>query len=81
MSEEMKKDILNKELSDEELKAVNGGGAKGPGACYGAYYVQKCDATVEQGSSCWRNDFCFAFSTNYSRTIAAGYKEITGNDI
>ena len=71
MSEEMKKDILNKELSDEELKAVNGGGAKGSGACNGAYYEESCDATMEKGSWCWSNDYCAAWDSTYTETDAA----------
>ena len=70
MSEETKKEILNKELSDEELKAVNGGAARGAGGCQGAYYVENCDATVEESSWCESNDYCLILeSTYHSRSL------------
>ena len=71
MSEETKKEILDKELSDEELKAVNGGGACGPGGCQGAYYEESCDATVEGDSWCGSNDFCLVCASTYTKTDAA----------
>ena len=65
MSEEMKKEILNKDLSDEELKAVNGG--YNIGGCQEDYYEETCDATVESGSWCWSNDCCEFWDSTYTR--------------
>ena len=74
MSEEKKNEILQEKLDAEELEAVSGGAnfrsdnAKhdGPGGCSSNYYKQKCSATVEEGSHCWRDDFCFHWSENYT---------------
>lgn len=58
----------NKELSEKELNAVSGGGANGPGGCQNTsrfYYHRDCAATVEEGSWCWKNDYCMEFDERY----------------
>ena len=77
MSEETKKEILNKELSDEELKAVSGG-AQGQGGCQGPYYEGNCVATVESTSWCWSNDYCLTFDCRYKETDAV--VDFSGHD-
>ena len=56
------KKILSRELDKDELEAVSGGTAGGPGACTGSFFEEKCAATVESGSWCASNDWCVALS-------------------
>lgn len=61
-----KEDILNKQVDEDELKKVNGGGtADGPGGCAQSYYLEKCTASVEKGSDCWSTDYCSLFNRWY----------------
>lgn len=55
------------ELSDEELDAVSGGelGASGHGGCSTNFYKERCTSTVEEGSWCGRNDWCYLFHVEY----------------
>ena len=77
MSEEKKNEILQEKLDTEELEAVSGGkkmesgSNNGPkidkhGGCSSNYWKEKCSATVENGSCCWKDDHCSVFSEKYT---------------
>ena len=69
MSEEKKNEILEEKVNTEELEAVNGGWdiAEGKGGCKKCYYREGCTATVEEGSHCWKNDYCALIKEGYHR--------------
>lgn len=59
----------NKELIEKELDTVSGG-RKGHGGCQRTketYYDRDCAATVEEGSWCGSNDYCFSWSERYKK--------------
>lgn len=61
--------VMNRELDDDELDAVSGGKADGPGGCNYNFYTRKCQATVEEGSWCWSNDWCYWDDKTYGSTV------------
>lgn len=63
MSEKEKNEILNNhDLSDDELRAVSGGVV--------IDWDAQCEATVENGSSCWGTDACYGVNVKYYRNKA-----------
>ena len=65
---------LGKELDEDELTAVSGGGcdtpfggAEGPGGCRYNWYQEQCAATVEEDSWCGSNDWCQTYDETYHK--------------
>lgn len=69
--EENKKKILDQQPNEKELEAVQGGFSLGTGNCSGAYYVEKCTATVEKNSWCSSDDWCAIADSTYEMTEEA----------
>ena len=77
---------LGKELDEDELTAVSGGGcdnpfggSPGPGGCKLNYFKKECAATVEEGSWCGTNDWCDQWDERYTDRIA--YSGCSGSEI
>ena len=59
LAEEFREYLLQgQEISDEELDAVSGGADRD-------WLKDGCSATVEPGSWCWSDDFCYTWDTTY----------------
>ena len=56
--ETLKKSRADQELSLDELEAVSGGYDRD-------YLTDGCSATVEPGSWCWSDDYCYEFDVTY----------------
>lgn len=70
--EEFKNAIKNnKELNEKDLKSVSGGVSLGHGGCQRSrhvFYDRDCASTVEEGSWCKSNDWCFMWDEEYKVT-------------
>lgn len=66
--------LLSREIDENELTAISGGGeacpsvifGMGHGGCEADYFVESCAATVEDGSRCGSNDRCSVWDVTYT---------------
>jgi len=75
MSDNIKKEILNKKIDEDQLNKISGGGdAAGNGGCDGNYFLENCRATVEAGSHCGlSHDYCEFMACGYTQPGGCNY--------